>query len=187
VDRINGGEGDDLVLGGRGDDSQDYVNYVAGSLFGGPGADVIRGGPGDDHLNGGGGIAVDGADFLYGGTGNDQLADNAYRFYGDVYYSQWTDDANDSLFGGPGGDGLITSGGDDYQYGGSGNDALGHTKYNPYEPEDDRVEDIGDDTYDGGPGRDAVLAGRASSTPVLFDLSTGRAFSESLEEDTSQP
>ena len=48
----------------------------------------------------------------------------------------------------------------------------------------DGVEDIGDDTYDGGPGRDSVTAARASATPVLFDLSAGRASSVSLGEDT---
>jgi Ca2+-binding RTX toxin-like protein len=47
-----------------------------------------------------------------------------------------------------------------------------------------RVKDLGDDTYDGGPGRDVFHAGRASTTSVFIDLSAGRASSISLGEDT---
>jgi hypothetical protein len=46
-----------------------------------------------------------------------------------------------------------------------------------------RVKDLGDDTYEGGAGRDSVSAGEASTTPVFVDLSAGRASSDSLGED----
>jgi Ca2+-binding RTX toxin-like protein len=185
ADFIYGGEGNDLIRGGQGDDSEywdDYVYLGGGSLYGGPGADVIRGGPGDDDLQG-----HDGADFLYGGTGYDQLADSSYRFVGDASLSdhQTIDDDNDSLFGGPDGDRLFTSGGDDYQYGGRGDDGLGFNGPEDYRVEESPlVKDTGDDTYDGGPGIDLVRAAVASTTPVFIDLSAWRASSESLGEDT---
>jgi len=57
-DRIAGGNGDDVLSGGPGVDI----------LFGGPGADTIHGDAGVDHLNGG-----LGDDTLFGGAGADSI------------------------------------------------------------------------------------------------------------------
>jgi hypothetical protein len=44
---------------------------------------------------------IDGGDHLYGETGSDLLADDAFSEYCDLA-CQFSDDANDSRFGGPG-------------------------------------------------------------------------------------
>jgi len=59
-DIIDGGDGNDLLFGGRGNDT----------LSGGPGRDILFGQWGDDVLDGG-----LGRDFLLGGPGTDQLVD----------------------------------------------------------------------------------------------------------------
>ncbi|MGV3553115.1 calcium-binding protein [Rhizobium sp.] len=65
ADFINGGRGNDLILGLEGDDRLDGGdgNDI---LYGGTGADILKGGKGNDTLWGGGGI-----DRLVGGKGND--------------------------------------------------------------------------------------------------------------------
>jgi len=57
-DKLKGGKGDDILLGGAGADK----------LKGGHGDDVLFGGPGDDDLKG-----EHGDDILLGGSGNDKL------------------------------------------------------------------------------------------------------------------
>ena len=54
---INGGNGNDCIVGGGGNDT----------LNGGPGNDILLGGDGDDSLDGGPGSA----DVCYGGCGTD--------------------------------------------------------------------------------------------------------------------
>ena len=89
---FDGGAGNDILLGGRGDDE----------LLGGDGCDVIFGRGGNDRLSGGAG-----RDALFGGSGNDWLdggLDDDFLFGG------WGDDqldggeGSDFLFGGPGDD-----------------------------------------------------------------------------------
>ena len=73
---IDGGEGSDLIWGGRGDDL-----LVGGSghdlIWGGDGADILLGGGGNDLLWGDGGhnllIGGDGLDLLFGGQMGDIL------------------------------------------------------------------------------------------------------------------
>ena len=73
---IDGGEGSDLIWGGRGDD------LLAGGsghdlIWGGEGADILLGGDGNDLLWGDGGynflIGGDGHDLLFGGQLGDIL------------------------------------------------------------------------------------------------------------------
>ena len=88
---INGGNGNDTLIGGNG---KDVINGDAGN-------DNISGGAGDDVLSGG-----DGSDSLYGGSGDDTLSGgdgNDYLIGGS---------GDDQLIGGKGSDVLQLSGGD---------------------------------------------------------------------------
>src|SRR5918994_1223208 len=160
-DAIDGGPGDDRLLGGGGYDELSYAARTApvtvdlgretggGAgetdgvggfevLVGGRGADVLRGAAGDEVLDGGTGgdqlAGRGGDDELFGGTGADRLAGNA---------------GDDRLFGDP-------AQGDDYYTpiirllpdrldGGAGGDLLSDTG--------------GRDVYLGGPGADVLEGG----------------------------
>ena len=114
-DRLQGGNGADILNGDAGDDI----------LQGGNDNDTLNGGSGDDRLDGGNGndtlngdadddvlIGRAGDDDLFGGTGNDTLFD---------------DDGADDLFGGDGNDTLVSGAGADNLNGDDGNDILhGH-------------------------------------------------------------
>lgn len=73
---IDGGPGDNVLIGGLGDDCLRGMggnDYVAGGLgddlvAGGPGHDVVDGGLSDDTVHGGTGL-----DYVYGGLGDDVL------------------------------------------------------------------------------------------------------------------
>jgi Ca2+-binding RTX toxin-like protein len=101
---INGGDGNDLISAGGGDDLID----------GGPGIDIIFGAGGDDVILGG-----DGNDDLFGGSGNDVLIGG---------------NGNDMLFGQAGRDLLIGSADEDLLSAGDGEDILvgGSTDYDGY-------------------------------------------------------
>ena len=87
--KIDGGSGNDVIIGGRGDDD----------LKGGSGRDIILGRNGNDRISGG-----SGDDYLLGGKGNDFISGGKGRDFiqGGV--------GNDVLIGGSGGD-LIKGGG----------------------------------------------------------------------------
>jgi Ca2+-binding RTX toxin-like protein len=87
---IHGTNGDDLLVGGAGDDS----------LYGYDGNDSLYGGEGNDALDGG-----DGNDELYGGEGNDELSGGA---------------GNDELYGHNGNDTFTGGAGNDVIWGGVG-------------------------------------------------------------------
>ena len=113
---INGGDGDDVIVGSSLNDTI-YGGAGNDSVRGGAGNDLIDGEGGDDTLNGGAGddtlIGGDGADGLSGFTGNDLLNGNS-------------DD--DTLFGGAGNDTLLAAAGDDTAIGGDGADVVrGHS------------------------------------------------------------
>ncbi len=91
-DTINGGAGEDQLVGGVGDDMLD----------GGVGNDELLGGAGDDILRGG-----NGDDTALGGSGDDALNGGA---------------GNDTLFGNDGDDFFVGIGGTDVIDGGAGND-----------------------------------------------------------------
>ncbi|HEX6666322.1 MAG TPA: calcium-binding protein [Solirubrobacterales bacterium] len=130
---IDGGEGNDLLLGGGG---SDWLIGGAGddSLFGGGGNDRLSCGDGDDFGFGGRNedtISGDaGQDFLYGGGGDDALSGGTGDdgLFGGV--------ANDLLRGGPGDDGLVGDEGNDRGNGG-----------------------VGRDKITGGPGNDSFVVG----------------------------
>lgn len=91
---IYAGDGNDWVVGGRGDDQ----------IHGGDGRDWLFGRAGDDVLDGG-----SGSDFLFGGPGSDKM-------FGGL--------GNDWLFGGSGNDELDGGEGFDWLFGGRGRDTL---------------------------------------------------------------
>ncbi|HVQ58932.1 MAG TPA: hypothetical protein VMS60_08510 [Solirubrobacterales bacterium] len=137
---IDGGDGDDLLVGGGG---SDWVMGGNGddSLFGGLGNDRIScgegdnfgfGGRGDDRIRGGAG-----QDFLYGGGADDILNGEA---------------GDDGLFGGVGNDGLLGGPGDDGLTGEEGND-----HGNP---------GAGRDRITGGPGNDTFVVGERDSVSL---------------------
>jgi Ca2+-binding RTX toxin-like protein len=141
-DRLDGGAGDDLVIGLAGDDQ----------LLGGPGADVLGGDVGDDLLDGGPGIS-DAASYLPGeavqvnlergvadGVGHDSLV-----AVEDAIGSRFAD----VLIGSPGPNALYGDTGDDRIAGGAGNDAL--------------LGDDGDDRVAGGPGTDECTTAEGRS------------------------
>jgi Ca2+-binding RTX toxin-like protein len=100
---LDGGDGDDVILGSDGSDRID----------GGNGNDVIRGFDGNDTLLGG-----TGKDTLWAGAGDDYLDGGAGN---DVLQGQ---DGNDTLFGGNGLDRLYGGLGIDSLNGGHGDDIL---------------------------------------------------------------
>ena len=129
-DRILGGQSDDILIGGGGDD------YLHGStendlIFGGKGNDDLHGGSDNDTIFGGKGddnvISGPGDDIVFGGKGDDFLRGNNDN---DIVFGGRGDDAlmgdagNDKLYGGLGDDHLIGNSGDDILYGGFGNDIL---------------------------------------------------------------
>jgi Ca2+-binding RTX toxin-like protein len=136
---VDGGAGDDVILGSNGPDV----------LFGGAGADTIDGRGGNDVILGDGGSdagalvtvapADEGKDNLSGGAGLDVIrgGGGGDRIDGG--------DGRDDLFG-DGGDDVITAGPGifgDFMDGGAGNDVL--------------VGGDGGDDQHGGPGNDTVI------------------------------
>ena len=105
---IFGGDGDDLLTGGRNDDN----------IVGGGGADSILGGGGDDRLVGG-----SGDDVISGGAGDDRIFGSAdqNRLFGnngdDVIFGG---DQADRIFGGTGIDQIYGLDGDDFLNAGDG-------------------------------------------------------------------
>jgi Ca2+-binding RTX toxin-like protein len=107
---VNGGDGDDHILGSWNSDVIDAGNgrdYVHAR----PSNDVVRGGLGDDTL-----IGCLGNDSIHAGDGNDQLIGAA----GDD--NLFGDGGNDSLYGVDGNDNLDGGSGYNVAIGGNGND-----------------------------------------------------------------
>ena len=116
--RIEGGDGNDVLAGGGGNDSlfggegADEINGGEGndSLTGDDGNDTLRGDAGDDTLEGGAGMST-----LEGGAGNDML------YGGALFDSLVGGDGDDTLRGGASGDRLNGGAGSDTaSYAGSG-------------------------------------------------------------------
>ena len=120
---IEGGNGNDSIYGGAGDD---VINAGPGNdtVFTGNGTNRVAGGDGNDSITGG-----DGRDRLFGGAGNDVINGGAGR---DIISGDEGNDilvgnaSNDTIYGGEGDDILNGLSGADYIDGGPGRDT---TKY----------------------------------------------------------
>lgn len=166
-DRIQGGDGNDWLEGGTGDDG----------LSGGNGSDVVFAGQGDDRVRGGRGV-----DYLIGGSGNDEIdggagddwifgdATNEYPagYVDPVTYAidfANTNRGRDALSGGSGNDIVLGGNSADRISGGDGNDLL--------------IGGAGADRIGGGDGNDGILGDwrfRPSDMPddVMAALVGGR-------------
>lgn len=147
-DIIQGGSGDDWIMGEEGNDILDG-GADNDLIWGGQGADVIDGGSGNDILLGDQGTGTgdgQGNDTLRGGSGNDWL---------------WGDGGDDELHGGDDRDALFGNQGNDTLDGGEGNDALDGGDH------DDRLFGRdGDDHLSGGSGADYLDGGNHSDTLI---------------------
>ncbi|MDB5351277.1 MAG: cya 2 [Planctomycetota bacterium] len=146
--RIEGGEGNDQLVGANGADT----------ILGGPGNDLVSGGAGDDSLDGGTDndtvMAGSGNDTLVGGTGND-LLDAATGAGATDRDSLVGGDGDDTLSGSPGNDSLDGGYGRDNLQGNDGADLLTGG------PDDVGVGNVASesDQLDGGAGNDTVRGG----------------------------
>ncbi|WP_404374597.1 peroxidase family protein [Vreelandella aquamarina] len=145
--RLEGTEGDDILIGLAGND-----NLLAGGgddlVYGGAGNDRLIGADGNDTLDGG-----DGDDFLNGGDGDDTLLGGA---------------GADDLRGGLGDDALEGGDGDDLLFGLAGNDTLEGGAGN-----DDLNGGGGNDVLNGGEGDD-ILFGSAGDDLLITEADGGR-------------
>lgn len=123
-DKLRGTQGDDSILGGDGNDSlQGQVGND--TVIGGNGDDTVKGNDGDDFMRGDAGV-----DSMQGGEGDDTMRGGG---------------GNDSMIGENGADRLNGGGGADFQDGGAGDDRAGGGS--------------GADTLIGGDGADYLNAG----------------------------
>ncbi|MCC6417709.1 MAG: hypothetical protein IT429_05615 [Gemmataceae bacterium] len=127
---IYGGDGNDLLAGGWGDDIL-YGGDGNDTLLGNVGADSLRGGAGDDSLLGEAGDDVlaggDGNDTLGGAAGCDQLnggTGDDWLFGDEDADSLHGEDGHDVLGGGAGRDLLAGGAGNDWLFGNESNDWL---------------------------------------------------------------
>lgn len=166
-DVISGGDDDDLISGGggndniRGDAGADTVDAGAGddTVDGGAADDSITGGNGDDRLLGG-----QDSDDINGGNG----ADTILGGFGDDILNGARDD--DSILGGSGRDTLLGAHGSDVLDGGRNDDTVrGHSG-------DDTLRgDHGDDVLDGDGGNDEIVGGDGNDTIMGGDGDDGIA------------
>lgn len=149
---LDGGGGDDDIMGLAGDDTIS-AGASNDTVDGGDGHDSINGDDDDDEISGGLGndfLAGDGGhDTISGGEGYDTIRGFTGHDYidgGDQKDIILGDNGDDTLFGGHGNDAIRGGNGHDSIEGGIGNDRLfgGNS---------------GDDTIFGGEGRDPIRAG----------------------------
>lgn len=177
LDRVNGNQGNDVIDGG---DDNDTLNGGVGddAIFGGQGFDRLYGGEHNDDLDGG-----TGDDYVYGGNGTDTLVGGAGidRLYGDAgddvidggteADTVYAGDGADQLSGGDGADKLTAEAGEDLLVGGAGADILNGGD------DADRLEGGADnDNLTGGLGADifVLTAGGGADTIMDFELGVDR-------------
>lgn len=181
-DFIDGGAGDDILLGAYGDD---YIIGGTGDdiIEGSAGNDTLFGGDGDDKIQADGRVDSDsidfvsaelnGNDYIDGGNGNDELSGGGGNdtifggagndsIQGDNRKSQSSEasvpiafQGDDYLDGGDGDDQIIGGGKYDTIFGGDGNDLI----WGDTAEKDDAGLVIGNDTIDGGAGNDIITGG----------------------------
>lgn len=142
---LNGGIGNDILLGGNANDridGKDGNDTIIGwngndNLFGQGQNDFISGGDGDDNIEGG-----SGTDTLNGGRDDDDIDGGP---------------GEDTLFGEHGNDGLYGKGGDDRLLGGIGSDSL-----NGGRDDDSLTGNSGSDVLRGKAGHDRLKGGAGS-------------------------
>lgn len=169
-DTLEGGDGDDKIVGLAGDD---VINGGDGNdgIQAGIGADFVNGGNGDDKIS-----ASDGDDTVNGGEGNDAIGgglghDKIWGGGGnDTIGAGW---GNDSVDAGAGEDRVAAGGGDDTIYGRDGNDALagsfGNDLIRGNEGNDNIGGGRGNDRLEGGTGDDTIGAGQGADTVLGQD------------------
>ena len=190
VNKIYGGDGDDLIDGG-GSGGSDILFGEAGNdtIHGGNGWDQLYGGDGNDVLYGenGGDMFRAGAgnDIVYGGAGTDR----AYLGEGDdIAYGGAHDDmlrghgGHDTLYGDEGNDELYGSGGRDTLYGGIGNDRLHGGAQNDTlfggDGNDVLNGSWGSDVLTGGLGADRFVFEEGQSAPYMGNADTITDFNQ---------
>ncbi len=187
ANRMDGGGGDDLIMGLGGNDfllggsGNDTLEGGEGNdrILGVTGNDTLRGELGNDVLNGGDGnddmIGGNGDDIMYGGAGNDTMDGGDGN---DLLIGNDGDDimdgglGNDNFRGGTGVDVIDGGVGDDRAFGGDGNDTLrggqgndlmdgsaGDDVIEGNDGDDILVGRIGNDTLVGGTGQDQLRGG----------------------------
>ncbi|PPC88745.1 MAG: calcium-binding protein [Methylotenera sp.] len=140
---IDAGEGNNIVLGGGGNDE----------IFAGSGNNLISGGSGDDTI-----VAGDGNNWLSGDNGNDFIGAGA---------------GDDTVYGGNGNDQILVGDGDNYVDAGAGDDYIGtgegdDTIYAGLG--NDIIEaGEGDDILSGGDGIDLISGGGSTAGDETVD------------------
>jgi hypothetical protein len=149
--RIEGGDGNDTLIGGAG----------RNTLVGGAGDDYIQGGAGNDRIQGGAG-----RDVVYGLGGNDTITGGADRDYVDG------GEGNDTISGGTGNDQVMGGRGNDTLNGGAGDDVVaageGTDRVNGGTGRDTLFTQTDDVRY-------GSKAQRAGDTVTTVDLNTNNA------------
>ena len=166
---LDGGDGNDVILGGVGDDTilgrdgDDLLNGGVGNdtIFGGDGNDFLNGDAGADSINGN-----QGEDVIDGGLGNDILGGDTGT---DTVSGGGDDDliqgggGDDRLDGDAGNDSLIGQSGNDVLDGGDGQDSLygsaGLDSLSGGNGDDLLLGELGNDTVNGDAGNDSMIGG----------------------------
>ncbi|HEY9864260.1 MAG TPA: choice-of-anchor Q domain-containing protein [Candidatus Obscuribacterales bacterium] len=155
-DTIFGGQGTDFINGGTGSDIL-YGNKESDFIFGMEGEDQIFGGNGDDYLSGG-----TENDILFGNTGNDLI----FGDEGDD--TLFGEDDNDSVSGGLGNDILFGNTGDDQLQGNEGNDTIYGGKNDDFlcgnQDDDLLFGNLGADILEGCEGNDTLYGGQENDS-----------------------
>lgn len=132
--RLNGLDGDDLLIGGE----------QADTLSGGAGADSLVSAGGNDNVSGGDGpdtlVDTGGANYLRGDAGDDRITG------GDDFDDINGNTGNDTASGGAGADWVVGGKDNDLLFGDAGNDLV--------------YGNLGSDTCEGGAGADTVRGGQ---------------------------
>lgn len=164
-DTLRGEGGSDTIIGGAdadtlyGGDDGDELDGGAGndSLFGEEGDDSLAAGSGDDHIDGGNGTdMIDFSGVISATTINFDLGASSFSN---------TESGTDSyanlegVIGGPNGDTLTGTSGDNALYGGQDGDEL--------------YGNAGADTLWGGPGTDLINLGSDTDADVIYYASPG--------------